>query len=136
MAYYSKQLSPAEKNYTVTELEYLAVVREIDHFAIHVFGRDFTLVTDHHALAALHSSGKLNGCLLRWALALLLYSFKVKFQNGKDHSNADELSRQDWEETGSPETTTVLGGGVDVEVHPPHASLAEPTHNTLELLRL
>ena len=112
VAYYSKQLSPAEKNYTVTELEYLAVVRAIDHFAIHLLGRYFTLVTDHHALAALaalRSSGKLNGCLLRWALALQLYSFKVKFRPGKDHSNA---SRQDWKETGSPETTTVLGGGM------------------------
>ena len=112
VAYYSKQLSPAEKNYTVTELEYLAVVRAIDHFAIHLLGRDVTLVTDHHALAALCSSGKLNGCLLRWALALQLYLFKVKFRPRKDHSNADGLSRQDWQETGSPETTTVLRGGM------------------------
>ena len=68
VAYYSKQLSLAEKNYTVTELECLAVVWAIDHFAIHLLGRNFTLVTDHHALAAIRSSGKLNGCLLRWAL--------------------------------------------------------------------
>ena len=92
VAYYSKQLSTAEKNYTVTELECLAVVRAIDHFAIHLLGRDFTLVTGHLALAALCSSGKLNGRLLRWALALQLYSFKVKFRPGKDHSNADGLS--------------------------------------------
>ena len=102
VAYYSKQLSPAEKNDTVTELECLAVVRAIDYFAIHLLGRDFTLVTDHHALAALRSSGNFNGRLLRWALALQLYSFKVKFRPGKDHSNADGLSRQDWKETGSP----------------------------------
>ena len=112
VAYYSKQLSPAEKNYTVTELECLAVVRVITHFAIHLLGRDFTLVTNHHALAALRSSGKLNGRLLRWTLSLQLYSFKVKFRPGKDHSNADELSRQDWQGTGSPESTTVLGGGM------------------------
>ena len=62
VAYYSKQLSPAEKNYTVIELVCLVVVRAIDHFAIHLLGRDFTL-------ASLHSSGKLNGRLLRWALA-------------------------------------------------------------------
>ena len=54
VAYYSKQLHPAEKNYTVTELECLAVVRAIDYFAIHLLGRDFTLVMDHHALAVLH----------------------------------------------------------------------------------
>ena len=112
VAYYSQQLSPAEKNYTVSELECLAVVRAIDHFAIHLLGHDFTLVMDHHALAALCSSGKLNGRLLRWELALQLYSFKVKFRPGKDHSNADGLSRQDWKETESPETTTVLGGGM------------------------
>ena len=111
VAYYSKQLSLVEKNYTVTELECLAVVWAIDHFAIHLLGRNFTLVTDHHALAALRSSGKLNGCLLRWALALQLYSFKVKFRPGNDHQNADRLSQQDWQETRSPETTTVLGGG-------------------------
>ena len=79
MAYYSKQLTPAENNYTVTELECLAVVRVIDHFAIHLLRRDFTLVMDHHALAALHSSEKLNERLLRWALSLQLYTFKVKF---------------------------------------------------------
>ncbi len=99
VAYYSKQLSLVEKNYTVTELECLAVVWATDHFAIHQLGRDITLVTDHHALAALRSSGKLNGCLLRWALALQLYSFKVIFQPGNDHSNADRLSQQDWQET-------------------------------------
>ena len=79
VAYYYKQLSPAEKNYTITELEGLAVVRVIDYFAIHLLGRGFTLVMDHLALAALCSLGKLNGRLLRWALALQLYSFKVKF---------------------------------------------------------
>ena len=129
VAYYSKQLSPAEKNYTVTELECLAVVRAIDHFAIHLLGRDFTLVMDHHALAALHSLGKLNGRLLRWALALQLYSFKVKFRPGKDHSNADGLSRHDWKETGSPETTTVLGGGdVEVTLHMHHQQIQHITH--------
>ena len=130
MAYYSKQLSPAEKNYTITELECLAVVRVIDHFAIHLLGHDFTLVTDHHALAALRSSGKLNECLLRWALSLQLYSFKVKFRPGKGHSNADGLEG---------DRLTRNDNGLkrgDVEVHPPHASSAEPTHNTLEPLRL
>ena len=106
MAYYSKQLTPAEKNYTVTELECLAVVRVIVHFAIHLLGHDFTLVMDHHAIAALHSSGKLNEHLLRWALSLQQYSFKVKFRPGKDHSNADGL------EGTAPEMTTVLGGGM------------------------
>ena len=88
VAYYSKQLSPVEKNYTVTELECLAVVRAIDHFVIHLLGRDFILVMDHHALATLWMLVKVG----IGTPALL----KVKFRTGKDHSNADGLSRQDW----------------------------------------
>ena len=112
VAYYSKQLSPGEKNYTVTEVECLAVVKAIYHLAIYLLGRDFTLVMDHHALAALRSSRKLNGYLLRWALALQLYAFKVKFRPGKGHSNVDGLSRQGWKEMGSPEMTIILRGGM------------------------
>ena len=104
--------------------------RVIDHFAIHLLGHDFTLVIDHHVLAALHSSEKLNGRLLRWALALQIYSFKVKFRPGKDHSNADGLEG---------DRLTRNDNGFrrrDVEVQPPHASSAEPTHNTIEHLCL
>ena len=36
VAYYSKGLSAAEKNHTVSELERLVVVKAIDHFAIHL----------------------------------------------------------------------------------------------------
>ena len=46
VAYFSKRLTPVEWNYSVTELECLAVVKAIDHFAIHLWGRDFTVVTD------------------------------------------------------------------------------------------
>ena len=55
VAYYSKGLSAAEKNYTVSELECLAVVKAIDHFAIHLLGHFFTVVTDHRTLVALRS---------------------------------------------------------------------------------
>jgi hypothetical protein len=53
VGYYSKKL---EQKYVVTELECLAVVRAIDHFAVHLTGRVFTVVTDHRALQYLESS--------------------------------------------------------------------------------
>ena len=59
IGFYSKQLSPAERNYAASEIECLAVVKSIGNFAIHLLGRPFTVVTDHRALTALQTSRKL-----------------------------------------------------------------------------
>ena len=101
LGYFSRKLTTAESNYTVSELECLAVVREVDAFAIHLHGRKFRIVTDHRALTALNTSSKLNGRLLRWALALQAYFFDVQHRAGVNHSNADGLSRQAWPEVDS-----------------------------------
>ena len=61
IAYFSKRLLPAEENYSASELECLAVVKAIDHFAIHLLGKPFTIVINHRALAALQTSNKLTG---------------------------------------------------------------------------
>ena len=96
VGYYSRKLSPAEQKYAATELECLAVIRAIDHFAVHLTGRVFTVVTDHRALQYLESSRHLNGRLTRWALQLQHYSYTIRYRQGKSHQNADGLSRQAW----------------------------------------
>ena len=107
LGYFSRRLLPAERHYAATELECLAVFRAIDHFAVHLVGSHFNVVTDHRALTALLSSTKLNGRLMRWALALQTYDFEITHRTGVAHQNADGLSRQTWDETVSPD-------------HPPH----------------
>ena len=104
LGYYSKRLLPAERNYAAT-LECLAVFKAIDHFAIHLVGCHFQVVTDHRALTSLLTSNKLNGRLMRWALALQMYHFDVVHRAGTTHQNADGLSRQEWV-TESPNITT------------------------------
>ena len=101
LGYFSRKLTTAESNYTVSELECLAVVRAVDAFAIHLHGRKFRIVTDHRALTALNTSLKLNGRLLRWALALQAYFFDVQHLAGVNHNNADGLLRQAWQEVDS-----------------------------------
>ena len=97
VAYYLKGLTAAEKNYTVSELECLAVVKAIDHFAIHLLGCFFfTVVTNHRALVTLQDWSRLNGCLMISALALQVFDFVLKFRPGIHHQNADGLSRQCW----------------------------------------
>ena len=107
VAYFSKHLTAAEKNYS-------AVVKAVDHYAIHLLGQEFTVITDHRALTALRDSHKLNGRLMRGALALQAYQYTIKYRPGIHYQNADGLSRQSCPEdddsllgeTGTPSTTS------------------------------
>ena len=47
IAYYSHQLSKQERRYSTTEREALAAVVAVKEFYPYLYGREFTLVTDH-----------------------------------------------------------------------------------------
>ena len=66
IAYYSKTLSKPERNYCVTRRELLAIVRALEHFHKYLYGRQFSLRTDHAALAWLLRFKKPEGQLARW----------------------------------------------------------------------
>jgi hypothetical protein len=55
VAYYGRALSPAEKNWTVTEIELLAALECIRHWRPYLWGSRFKLIIDHAALKWLHS---------------------------------------------------------------------------------
>ena len=57
-AYFSRQTRGAEKNYSATELEALAVVASVEHFSYYLYGKDFEVFTDHKALCSLISSDR------------------------------------------------------------------------------
>ena len=56
IAYISRLLNTAERNYAITEQEALAVVWSIKKFDSFVCGTPFTVVTDHSALTYLSCS--------------------------------------------------------------------------------
>ena len=93
VAYISRQLNVAEKNYSGPEQECLAVVWAISQFEHYLIDAPFTIVTDHSALQWLPSKRFENKRFLTWAMRLNEFKFKVVHRKGRNNANADYLSR-------------------------------------------
>jgi hypothetical protein len=93
IGYASKVNNEAQSNYPIAELECLAAVWVVQFFRPYIYGREFTVATDHHALKWLMSARDLREKLQRWALALQEYNFTLQFRPGKENVVPDALSR-------------------------------------------
>ena len=98
IAYASRTLTSAERNYAQVEKEALSLVFGIQKFHQYLYGRRFILLTDHKPLTTI--LGPKNGIpplaaarMQRWALLLSAYSYDIQFRPTKKHANADGLSR-------------------------------------------
>ena len=98
VAYASRSLQSAEQKYAQIEREALAIIFAVKRFHQYVYGRDFTLVTDHRPLCKI--LGPKEGIPLlaaarmqRWALLLSAYQYKIEFISGKYNTCADCMSR-------------------------------------------
>lgn len=98
IAYFSQKLSSAQKNYSVTERECLAVVMAIKKFRPYIELMPFTIITDHSSLKWLMSHKDLSGRLARWSLHLQTFSFDIEHRKGKENIVPDTLSRYDMDE--------------------------------------
>ena len=101
VAYASKSLTKAERNYSVTRRELLAIVTFTNHFRQYLLGCKFTLHTDHHSLTWLTNFENPEGQLARWLEKLAEYTFEIEHHPGCRHNNADSLSHH-------PDNTTVV----------------------------
>lgn len=93
----SRTLNPAEKNYSQLDKEGLAVMFGIKRFHKYIYGRKFTIVTDHKPLLALFSEMRAvpqmaSPRIQRWAVTLRAYEYTIVYKEGKYHCNADALS--------------------------------------------
>lgn len=93
ICYLSRSLTKAERKYTTTEKECLAVLFAIERCRPWIEGSKFTVVTDHYSLKWLFNIKDPVGRIARWALRLQQYDFEVIHRKGKDHVVADALSR-------------------------------------------
>lgn len=94
ISYASRTLTDAEKRYSTTEKEALAVVWACQKFHTYLYGVEFQLITDHKPLEVLYGPrSRPNARIERWVMKLMSYSFTVVYQPGR-YNIADILSRQ------------------------------------------
>jgi hypothetical protein len=92
IAFASRKLSIAEKNYTTTEREGLAMVYALQKFRHYLLGSHFKMYTDHSALKYLVNKPVLGGRICRWLLLFQEYDFEVVVKPGKLNAGPDHLS--------------------------------------------
>lgn len=93
IAYASRSLNKAEINYSTIHRELLAIVWAVQHFRPYLYGRKFTILTDHRPLSWLFSCKDPSSRLIRWRLKLEEFDYVIKYKPGRVNSNVDALSR-------------------------------------------
>lgn len=127
IAFASRTLSASERNYAQLEKEALALVFGVRRFHQYLYGRKFTMVTDHRPLTTILGPKKgvppiAAARLQRWAVQLSAFSYDIEFKPTQEHGNADALSRL-------PLTATSSDVGSDATVYNMRQIAALPLSN-------
>ena len=114
--YSSRKLFLHERRYSTLEKECLAVKWALETLRYYLIGRKFTLVTDHAPLQWMARNKETNSRVTRWFLSLQAFNFHVVHRAGRNHGNADALSRRDvlWAISGPLEASSQRRGKCDV----------------------
>lgn len=98
IAYASRTLTPAERNYSQIDKEALAIVWSVKKFYNYICGQHFTLITDHQPLkfifgpnAGIPATSAARQ--QRYAAFLSGFNYTIEYRNSKSNANADTLSR-------------------------------------------
>lgn len=91
--YYSYSMTEAERKYTPTELEMLAVLKAVRHFRYYIEFSEIEIISDHYALQHLKNMKIVNMRQARWILELSPYVNDIKHRAGKLMTVPDAISR-------------------------------------------
>lgn len=89
----SKNLTPAEFNYTVTEKEMLAIIHAVNTFRHYITRYEVLVHTDHSTIRYLMNKPITNGRITKWLLLLQEFNITILDRPGKENQVADYFSR-------------------------------------------
>lgn len=121
IAYHSRKLNPAERNYTIHDKELLAIIDALRAWRHHLQGakHQVTILSDHQNLTYFSKKRELSQRQVRWALYLANFDYVIEFRPGVNNSRADTLSRRE-------DYTPVQEDQHPAEVIPPERFIASP----------
>jgi hypothetical protein len=94
IAYWSRVLQPAERNYSPTEGKALVLKEGLIKFQPLIKGEQIYAITDHAALTWSKTFQNVNWRLLTWGLVFSAFpNMKIIHRAGRVHSNVDPISR-------------------------------------------
>ena len=94
VAYFSKKLNPAQRNYDTRDREALGIVLTLQEWRCYLQGSHFVVNNDHHTLQRLQSQAKLSSRNARWAEFLQEFDCVIQYVKGADNAAADAFSRR------------------------------------------
>ena len=89
--YISRSLQPNEKNWSIQQLEALAIIWACETVRAYIIGTKVLIKTDHKSLEWIKQS-KIPR-LVRWACRLEEFDYEIEYQPEKYNKSADALSR-------------------------------------------
>jgi hypothetical protein len=111
IAYFSKSLSPAKRNYDIYDRELLAIIYAVKAFRYLLLGAQekFLIRSDHENLMYVKSPQKITTRQAQWNELLQNYNFELIHFPGKSNTIADLLSRRkDFEGGVNPNESVTL----------------------------
>ena len=112
IAYASRGLNAAEKNYPAHKREFLALKWAIvDKFHDYLYMNKCEVYTDSNPLTYVLTTAKLDATGHRWLAHLSSYDFSLHYKPGATHKDADALSRLDSDVSNAICHSAQAGGG-------------------------
>ena len=110
VAFFSKTMNEAQRNYDVYNRELLALVEMCRHWRqyLHQPAHTVKIHTDHANLLYWKNPGEHNRRVARWHAELMEYDFKLSHLAGKKNGHADALSRWPDYDTGEEDNKQLV----------------------------
>ena len=125
IAYASKTLTKSERRYCVTRKELYALVHFVKYFRHYLYGKKFTIRTNHASLRWLMQYKNPEGQVARWLEILSSFDMKIIHRPGRAHRNADGMSRIRCKQCGMIPDTDIVNSKVESKITEEVAQISE-----------